>query len=123
MIVKMVRVMLIAPVLLALGWLTLRHKTKTENAGVRLVIPWFAVWFVVASAINSLGVLPNWLVQDLIGVDNFLLTMAMTAIGMETNVVKFRQVGPGPLYLAAALFLWLVFGGYGVTRVFAAMLG
>ena len=122
-IVKMVRVMLIAPVLLALGWLTLRHKTRTENAGVRLVIPWFAVWFVVASAINSLGVLPNWLVQDLIGVDNFLLTMAMTAIGMETNVVKFRQVGPGPLYLAAALFLWLVFGGYGVTRVFAAMLG
>lgn len=55
--------------------------------------------------------------------DNFLLTMAMTAIGMETNVRKFRQVGLGPLYLAAALFLWLVFGGYGVTRAFATMLG
>ena len=123
-IVKMVRVMLIAPVLLALGWLTLRHKTKTERAaGVRLVIPWFAVWFVVASAINSLGVLPDGLVQDLITFDNFLLTMAMTAIGMETNVRKFRQVGLGPLYLAAALFLWLVFGGYGVTRAFATMLG
>ncbi|MDD3434108.1 MAG: hypothetical protein PHW05_10015 [Tepidiphilus sp.] len=32
-------------------------------------------------------------------------------------------VGSRPLYLAASLFLWLVFGGYGVTRVFAAMLG
>ena len=44
-------------------------------------------------------------------VDNFALTMAMTALGCETTIDKFRQAGWRPFVLALVLYLWLVFGG------------
>ena len=43
--------------------------------------------------------------------DTFALTMAMTALGLETNVDKFKSVGLKPIYLGFILFIWLIFGG------------
>jgi uncharacterized membrane protein YadS len=43
--------------------------------------------------------------------------MAMTALGLDTNASKFKGVGMAPIYLATALFVWLIFGGYGITRL------
>ena len=37
-------------------------------------------------------------------VDTFLLTMAMTALGVETSFDKFRKAGPKPFLLALMLF-------------------
>ena len=42
--------------------------------------------------------------------------MAMTALGAETSIDKFRQAGAKPFYLAGLLYLWLVFGGYAIAR-------
>ena len=44
--------------------------------------------------------------------DTFLLTMAMTALGTDTGIEKFRQAGAKPFYLAGGLYVWLVVGGY-----------
>ena len=44
--------------------------------------------------------------------DTFLLTMAMTALGTDTSVEKFRQAGAKPFVLALLLYVWLVVGGY-----------
>ena len=48
--------------------------------------------------------------------DTFLLTMAMTALGTETSLDKFRQAGAKPFLLAGVLYVWLVVGGYFVTK-------
>lgn len=48
--------------------------------------------------------------------DGFALTMAMSALGLETNLKKFREVGFKPVLLAFILFLWLIFGGFLVTK-------
>jgi uncharacterized membrane protein YadS len=45
--------------------------------------------------------------------------MAMTALGIETNLSKVKGVGLTPIYLAAGLFLWLVVGGYFFTTLLA----
>ena len=55
-------------------------------------------------------------------VDTFMLTMAMTALGTETSIDKFRQAGAKPFVLAGLLYVWLVVGGYFVTKYLVGVL-
>ena len=79
--------------------------------------------FIVASAVNSLHVLPAGLVAALIDVDTVLLATAMAALGLRTHAGAIRQAGARPLLLAAALFAFLVLGGYAINRLVAHLLG
>lgn len=133
-ITKMIRVMMLAPVLVIMSFALSRRRRETAaGAGAsadapagksRITIPWFAFGFIGVICLNSL-------LQYLLGVDSvkeiplngaieyidtFLLTMAMTALGTETSIDKFRQAGAKPFLLAGALYLWLVVGGYLVTK-------
>ena len=118
-IVKMTRVMLLAPALILIGIYVSRKASRgEETAGsVKLVIPWFAVGFIVAAGLNSLHILPSPVVAWIIVLDTFLLTMAMTALGMETSLAKLKDVGLKPFYVALVMYAWLVFGGYAVTNL------
>jgi len=119
-IVKMTRVIMIAPMLIVLG-LYLAWSAKKEGGSreekMKLVIPWFAVYFIMVAGFNSLHLLPHNLVEIINEVDTFLLTMAMTALGMGTIFSKFRGLGLAPIYTATGMFLWLVIGGFVVTKV------
>ena len=115
-IVKMIRVMMIAPFLLVLGYWLAKKRGGQEGKKTSITIPWFAVFFIVVAGFNSLDMLPHNLVGSINKVDTFALTMAMTAMGMETNVGKFKNVGLKPIYLASILFLWLIFGGFYIVK-------
>jgi len=117
-IVKMTRVMMIAPGLILLGlYLSFQARKQQSSGGaVPLVIPWFAVYFVGMSGVNSLGIVPGGVVDWINQVDTFLLTVAMTALGMETRVSKFKGLGLAPFYTALLMFAWLVIGGYFITK-------
>ncbi len=114
-IVKMTRVMLIAPMLIILG-LILSFKSSESNSHVKLVIPWFAVYFVFVAAFNSLHIIPQNIVSNINNIDTFLLTMAMTALGMGTIFSKFKDVGASSFYTALTMFAWLVIGGFVITK-------
>ena len=116
-IVKMTRVMLLAPALIAIGWFLQRGREREENAATGLVIPWFAVGFVAVAGFNSLALLPSSVVASIVAIDTYLLTMAMTALGLSTVVAKFKGIGWQPLQLAFVLAVWLVLGGYFLTQL------
>ena len=121
-IVKMTRVIMIAPMLIVLG-IYLSYTAKKSGAvggGVTLVIPWFAVYFIGMAGFNSLGLFPLNIVDIINEIDTFLLTMAMTALGMGTIFAKFKGLGLAPLYTAGAMFVWLLVGGFIVTKVVVA---
>ena len=121
-IVKMTRVIMIAPLLIVLGiYLSIQAK-KSGEAGnkVPLVIPWFAVYFIGMAGFNSLSIVPENIVSIINDIDTFLLTMAMTALGMGTIFAKFRGLGLAPIYTALSMFVWLVIGGFIVTKVVTA---
>ncbi|MCD6212341.1 MAG: YeiH family putative sulfate export transporter [Sulfurovum sp.] len=124
-IVKMTRVIMIAPMLIVLG-LYLAWSAKKEGEEVsgktKLVIPWFAVYFIGVAGFNSLHLLPLELVDIINEVDTFLLTMAMTALGMGTIFAKFKGLGLAPIYTALSMFVWLVVGGFVVTKVVVEIL-
>jgi uncharacterized integral membrane protein (TIGR00698 family) len=110
---KMLRVMLLAPFLLALSsWLS---RGGGEGGARRIVVPWFAVLFVAACGLNSLRLLPQAYVGALVRLDTVLLAMAMAALGLRTHAGAIRQAGARPLALAATLFAFLVVGGYAVN--------
>lgn len=127
-ITKMIRVILLAPVLLILAFF-LRGGDRAK-----ITIPWFAIIFCVVICLNTLlqacDFLPRDLLSDLIygkgsaieKFDTFLLTMAMTALGCDTSLDKFRQAGAKPFYLAGGLFIWLVGGGYLLARFLVPLL-
>jgi uncharacterized integral membrane protein (TIGR00698 family) len=100
--------------LIILGiWLS----SKGANAKKTVTIPWFAVFFILIAGFNSLNLFPANVVDMINSFDTFLLTMAMTALGMETTLEKFKNVGMKPVYLAFILFIWLIFGGYFIVKL------
>lgn len=123
-ITKMVRVMMLAPFLLALSACRARRDDRPSSASARIVVPWFALGFVAVAAFNSLSVLPGTLVSTAVTLDTLILAMAMAALGLTTQVSSIRTAGLKPLALAAILFVWLIVGGFlinaGTMRVFAA---
>jgi uncharacterized integral membrane protein (TIGR00698 family) len=111
-IVKMTRVMMLAPLLLTLGLILSKFKIKQSSTKSSIPIPWFVVLFILVAGFNSLHLLPQQAINSINLIDTFLLTMAMTALGMETHTSKFRQAGFKPLLLALLLFIWLIIIGY-----------
>jgi uncharacterized integral membrane protein (TIGR00698 family) len=123
-IVKMTRVMLLVPVLLFMGWWWVKYGERgrgehghSEDNTTSLTIPWFALGFLAVVGFNSLHLLPASLVATLQHIDQFLLTMAMTALGMETSLDKLKGVGIKPFILAMVLFVWLIVGGFTVVSL------
>ena len=89
--------------------------TKRKNKEkMQITIPWFAFMFIAVAVFNSFNLVPKNIVTTINGIDTFLLTMSMAALGMETHVNKFKSVGMKPIYLATILFIWLMFGGMGI---------
>ena len=124
-IVKMIRVMMLVPVLLIISYSVMRAAIKSGDVSGRgkISMPWFAILFLVVIGFNSLDLLPAGLVDFINTFDTFLLTMAMTALGAETSIDKFRKAGAKPFILAFILFVWLMGGGYVLAKYVAPMLG
>lgn len=126
-IVKMIRVMMLVPVLLVISYSIARAALKkrrkdnimtadnadenTDKKG-KINIPWFALLFLLVIGFNSFNLLPSGVVDFINKLDTFLLTMAMTALGAETSIEKFKKAGFKPFALASILYIWLFAGGY-----------
>ena len=78
----------------------------------KITIPWFAFGFLAVIGFNSFDLLPHAVVDGINQVDTFMLTMAMTALGTETSIEKFKKAGAKPFVLATILYVWLLAGGY-----------
>ncbi|TDR80725.1 YeiH family putative sulfate export transporter [Paludibacterium purpuratum] len=109
-IVKMIRVMLLAPFLIGLSaWMA---RTEPRHGHARsITVPWFAVLFVLMTALHSLPFFPRQFDHVLLFIDNLLLAMAMGALGLTTHVSALRRAGVKPLLLAGLLFVYLIVGG------------
>lgn len=117
-IVKMIRVMMLVPVLLVITFFVAKKAIAGTDGATKsnINIPWFAVFFLLVIGFNSLALLPESVTGFINTLDTFLLTMAMTALGAETSIDKFGKAGFKPFLLAAILFVWLMAGGYWMAR-------
>ncbi|WP_109473243.1 YeiH family protein [Ornithinimicrobium cavernae] len=105
-VVKLTRTLMIIPIAVSQSVARARQAVDGE-AGMpwsRLVPP-FLVLFLVAAAVNSVGLVPaSWgdPVRELAG---YLTTVALTAIGLGTPVRAVRDAGWRPLALGGVLWV------------------
>lgn len=112
-VTKMVRVLLLAPVLLVLS--RLRRRDRSRTAG-QIKFPWFVFWFGAVIVAQSWLPVPAAARGNLINLDTVLLASAMFALGVATHWRQMKQAGTRPLLLASVIFAGLVTGGWTITR-------
>ncbi len=113
-IIKMMRVMMLVPFLLLLGifsdkFLTIKNNYNHKNIiqKPKILIPWFAVIFIIMIVINSWLQPATEIINAIDNIGKFSLTMAMIALGIETNGRKIQEVGFKPIYLGLISSIWL----------------
>jgi uncharacterized membrane protein YadS len=86
---------------------------------VRLLrlVPWFLVGFVLVAAVNSAGVIPAGAHGPLQHASVFLVTVALSAIGLSTNVAALRKAGHKPLLLGALLWITVAAASLGLQAL------
>ncbi len=115
-VAKLTRVMMLAPLVIGLG-LIAAHKARDGAVGARKAppMPWFVLGFIAVMLLNSvISVGPGEKAQ-IVSLTNFLLSMALAAMGLETDFAKLKQEGLKPLALAACA--WLFIGGFSLALV------
>ena len=109
-IAKLSRVMLLAPVVIALGWMASRSAAPhapTSVASSRPPLPWFVLGFIAVVGLNSLISIPVEAKAEIAAVTTFLLSVALAAMGLETDIRKLSARGIRPALLGAFAFLFI----------------
>ena len=117
-VVKLTRVLMLAPVVILLAWLWRRGGAQVTGSG-RVTAPWFALGFLLMVGLNSVMPLPEAVRADAAGITTFMLAMALAAMGLETDIAKLRAKGMRPLALGASS--WLFITGFGLAMAAVAM--
>lgn len=108
-IVKLTRTTMIVPIAFVFSLLAAHEKTelKAQETGFKVgkVFPWFIIGFIFTSTITTLGVVPENIIQVLVGIGRFSIVIALTAIGLSTDFKKIVKTGYKPLLLG--LLVWL----------------
>jgi uncharacterized integral membrane protein (TIGR00698 family) len=119
-IVKLTRVALLVPVAILIGIWTNRAERK-ENGDAQkaswksIPIPWFILGFLLMSGVNTLGIIPAGLTNQVVLVAYLLIAMAMAGLGLNVDIVTFRRLGMKSF--AAGLIGSVLLSGLGFALV------
>ena len=144
-VVKLVRTLMIIPICLGLATLTGRKQrpviatapaaaardgaagapaSPAALASARMsprraikLVPWFLIGFVLVAAVNSCGIIPAGAHSPLEHASVFLVSVALSAIGLSTNVAALRKAGARPLILGAVLWITVATASLGLQAL------
>jgi uncharacterized integral membrane protein (TIGR00698 family) len=105
-IVKLTRATLIIPVCIALAIAVAVREKRRGGSDFKLsrIFPWFILWFLVASAVRSAGLVPVALQAPLHVAAEFLIVVALTAVGLSANLRRMASTGVRPILLGLGVW-------------------
>ncbi|MFN3339746.1 MAG: YeiH family protein [Dietzia sp.] len=106
-VVKLARVLLLAPVVTAISIHQRRRAGPDGSARRPPMVPAFVVAFVGCVCLRSTGILPEGVLDAASLAQTVLLTCAMFALGVGVRFATMREVGARPVVLAAASTVWV----------------
>ncbi|WP_404415087.1 putative sulfate exporter family transporter [Vreelandella aquamarina] len=112
-LVKLVRVAMLVPAVMAFMWLFRTSRQAQGGANRVPMLPGFLVGFVVLVVINSLGLIPEAVSEGMSTLSRGCLVTAIAALGIKTSFQKLAVVGWKPvilMVLETLLLLGLVLG-------------
>lgn len=104
-VAKLTRVMMLAPLVLTLGVFARRRNTNAGNAAAPF--PWFVLGFVIVVLVNSGWPLQQEVRHTVADATSFLLSIALAAMGLETDIRKLGAKGLRPLALGALGWIFI----------------
>jgi uncharacterized integral membrane protein (TIGR00698 family) len=109
-VVKLVRVLMLGPVVLCLSLLTRRLRAagdapRRRGPALHEVVPWFIVGFLIVLALRSLALIPGSMLVPIKTAAALLTTVSMAALGLGVDVRVVAQAG---LRVTAAVTLSLL---------------
>ncbi len=105
-IVKLTRATLIIPVCLVLAFATAwkQKKQGASDFSLARIFPWFILWFLVASGVRTAGLIPAAIQPALHVAAEFLIIVALTAIGLSANLRRMASTGARPILLGLGVW-------------------
>nr|WP_280457498.1 putative sulfate exporter family transporter [Nocardia carnea] len=108
-VVKLARVVLLAPVLTAISWHIRRTQTDASRAEGHTppLVPMFVLAFLACAATRSTGAIPPAVLDAAREIQTILLTAAMFALGTGVRLRTLARIGARPILLATGSTLWV----------------
>lgn len=100
-LVKLARVLMLAPVIAVIGWRQRRDGSAPVGAKRPPLVPLFVLGFIAAALIRTTGTLPHQVLGAASLLQNLLLSAAMFALGCGVRLATLRKVGGKPVLLGA----------------------
>ena len=121
--VKLTRTLAINPITLVLALLRARkEKNSGSSFSLKKIFPMFILYFILASVFTTVAVSAGGsgdVFTPLKDLSKFLIILAMSAIGLNTNIVKLIKTGAKPLLLGFACWVGIT----GVSLLMQSLLG
>jgi uncharacterized integral membrane protein (TIGR00698 family) len=110
-IVKLTRTTMIIPIsLIFAAVVSIRKRKEASKSGevnysFRRIFPWFIIWFLAASLLNTVGVINSQIAGFFTELGKFLIVIALSAIGLNSDFKKMLETGFKPMLLG--LIVWV----------------
>lgn len=111
-IVKLTRTTMIIPISLIFSFIVAFKKKKASSGDSKVnyklskIFPWFILWFLVASLLNTLGLFDVSTINYINKLGKFMIVMALSAIGLNSDFKKMLKTGVKPMILG--LIVWFI---------------
>ncbi len=111
-VVKLTRATLIVP-------LVAFYAIRRAKGGVpwRSVVPWFIVWFLAAVVVDTAHVIPTAAHAPLTKLGLFLIVVALSGVGLGTNVGRMRKAGLRPIALGGSLWILVTVSSLAIAKL------
>lgn len=124
--VKLTRTLAIIPITLVLAFIRMRKEKKAGQEGNKVsfksIFPMFILYFIAASLITTVSVhfgVSAGIFKPLKELSKFFIVMAMSAIGLNTNIVELVKTGGKPIVMGACCWVGIT----GVSLLLQHLLG
>ena len=119
-LVKLVRVLMLGPVVAGLSLLTAKRAAATEQGAARpalpLLVPPFILAFLALAGINSAGLLPPALGVPARGLSELMTVLAMAGLGLGVDLRSVSAAGPRVVFVVTASLLVLGLMAFATLR-------
>ena len=121
-VIKLVRVLMLGPVVLGFSLLARRIKPaqdrlNTSRPRLNELVPWFIIGFLIVLAIRSAGFIPQSVLPAITAFAAFLTTIAMAALGLGVDVRAVARTGARVTLAVIASLIVLGLMSYGLIRL------
>ena len=118
-VAKLTRVMMLAPLVIGLGMIAAHKARGSAKERKAPPMPWFVLGFIAVMLLNSVITVAPHEKAQIVTLTNFLLSMALAAMGLETDFAKLKQEGLKPLMLAACAWIFIAGFSLALVKLFA----